>query len=97
MNVNGHLGLNFDVAVIDPEKPENDTNNLVAMCPECCARYSIGRAPESVQRLQEIKNHLIDLTDSRELVATQKIDEGVRRVLEKDTIHFQTKRCGFEL
>lgn len=83
MNVNGHLGLNFDVTVIDPQQPENNTNNLMAMCPECCARYSIGRTPETMHRLQEIKNHLIDLTDARELVATQKIEEGVRRVLEK--------------
>ena len=36
-----------------------------------------------MRRIQEIKKNLIDSADVREMVADQKIEDGVRRVLEK--------------
>lgn len=81
--VNGQLGLNYDVVVINPQRSENNINNLIAMCPDCCNKYAIGRNAETMRRIQEIKKNLIDSADVREMVADQKIEDGVRRVLEK--------------
>lgn len=81
--VNGQLGLNYDVVVINPQRSENSMNNLIAMCPDCCNKYAIGRNAETMRRIQEIKKNLIDSADVREMVADQKIEDGVRRVLEK--------------
>lgn len=81
--VNGQLGLNYDVVVINPQRSENNLNNLIAMCPDCCNKYAIGRSAETMRRIQEIKKNLIDSADVREMVADQKIEDGVRRVLEK--------------
>jgi hypothetical protein len=46
--VNGQLGLNYDVAVINPQRSENSMNNLIAMCPDCCNKYAIGRNTETM-------------------------------------------------
>jgi len=81
--VNGQLGLNYDVAVINPQRSENNMNNLIAMCPDCCNKYSIGRNADTMRRIQEIKKKLVDIADVREMVSEQKIEEGIRRVLEK--------------
>lgn len=57
---NGRLEMVYDVSVIDPEQPEDNTDNLIALCPACCARYSSSRNPDSIQRMKSIKKMLMD-------------------------------------
>lgn len=83
INENGHLGLNYDVATIDPLLPDTDPNNLIALCPECCARYKLSRNDASIAHMKEIKRSLLENNDDRELLSEQKVQDGVRKVLEK--------------
>ena len=80
---NGRLEMVYDVAVIDPDLPEDDTDNLIALCPACCAKYISGRNPESIQRMKTIKKMLMDACEAHEITADQTVQDGIRFVIEK--------------
>lgn len=80
---NGHLGLLYDVAVINPDESSESMNNLIALCPECAAKYRLGLNPMSILRMKEIKKQFQEQAMDRELLSDQKVQEGVRRVIGK--------------
>lgn len=82
VRINGHLELCYDVVVIDPTLPEDDTSNLIAMCPTCAAKYRADHT-QSMQWLQTRKQQLQDSYDDRELSSPEIVQEGVRRLLQK--------------
>lgn len=79
----GRNELIYDVAVIDPDLPCDDISNLIALCPECSATYLALRTPMDICRMQENKRALLDAFDNQELIADQRVQEGVKRVIEK--------------
>lgn len=79
----GHTGLVFDVAVIDPEKPSDQIGNLIALCPECCAKYVLKHDASSVSRMKSIKEGLQASNEDLELLSEQTVQDGIRKVLEK--------------
>ncbi len=83
VNVGGHLGTNYEVALIDPSVPETRMDNLIALCPTCYNRYITGRTDEQVLRLANIKKNLVDDYEAKDAVSMQKVEDGIRRVLEK--------------
>ena len=86
----GHTGLIYDVAVIDPNEPADDPNNLIALCPECAAKYAALRTPLDILRMQNIKKALLDAYEDQEFEADQHIQEGVQKVIEKiPSMHMQ--------
>ena len=83
VNVGGQLGPNYEVTYIDPSVLETRMENLIALCPACYSRYIAGRTDEQIQRLLHIKKSLVDDYDAKETVSMQKVEDGIRRVLEK--------------
>ena len=56
----GHTELIYDVAVIDPSNSSNEPSNLIALCPECAAKYATLKTPDDISRMMEIKESLIN-------------------------------------
>lgn len=83
LNIRGHLGANYEVALIDPSMPASILENLIALCPSCYNRYITGSTDEQMQRLKSIKKNLIADYEAKETVSMQKVEDGIRRVLEK--------------
>lgn len=83
VNVGGKLGANYEVTFIDPSVPETRMENLIALCPACYSKYITGRTDEQVQRLLHIKKSLVDDYEAKETVSMQKVEDGIRKVLEK--------------
>lgn len=83
VNVGGQLGANYEVTFIDPSVPEIRMENLIALCPACHSKYITGRTDEQVQRLLHIKKSLVDDYEAKETVSMQKVEDGIRKVLEK--------------
>ena len=83
VNVGGKLGANYEVTFIDPSVPETRMENLIALCPACHSKYIAGRTDEQVQRLLHIKKSLVDDYEAKETVSMQKVEDGIRKVLEK--------------
>lgn len=83
VNVGGHLGANYEVTFIDPSVSEIRMENLIALCPACYSKYITGRTDEQVQRLLHIKKSLVDDYEAKETVSMQKVEDGIRKVLEK--------------
>lgn len=83
VNVGGQLGVNYEVTIIDPSVSETKMENLIALCPACHSKYITGRTDEQVQRLLHIKKNLVDDYEAKETVSMQKIEDGIRKVLEK--------------
>lgn len=83
VNVGGQLGANYEVTFIDPSVPETRMENLIALCPACHSKYITGRTDEQVQRLLHIKKSLVDDYEAKETVSMQKVEDGIRKVLEK--------------
>lgn len=83
VNVEGELGPNFEVACIDPSAPGDKAENLIALCPSCYSRFMAGRTDTQIQRLKQIKKELVDDYEAKETGASQRIEDGIRRVLEK--------------
>lgn len=82
-NVNGRPELIYDVVEIDPDESSDDPNNLIALCPDCAARYRLSRSPLFIYRMRQIKDQVKNDTENFELISDQRIQEGVRRVIEK--------------
>ncbi len=80
---NGHLELVYDVAVIDPMMSDDDTENLIALCPNCCATYSAMRTADTLLRMKEIKRALVQAYEARDIAGDQVVQDGVRLVIEK--------------
>ncbi|MBQ6501404.1 MAG: hypothetical protein IJI87_08520 [Mogibacterium sp.] len=80
---NGHLGLLFDVVVIDPDESPDDPNNLIALCPQCAAQYKNFPSSVAMHRMKEIKKQFLEQAIDRELLSDQKVQEGVRKVVGK--------------
>lgn len=83
VNVGGKLGANYEVTFIDPSVSETRMENLIALCPACYSKYITGRTDEQVQRLLHIKKSLVDDYEAKETVSMQKVEDGIRKVLEK--------------
>lgn len=83
VNVGGQPGANYEVTYIDPSVSETRMENLIALCPACHSKYITGRTDEQVQRLLHIKKSLVDDYEAKETVSMQKIEDGIRKVLEK--------------
>ena len=73
----------YEVVVIDPEQDENNVENLIAMCPFCCARYRANKSREAILRMKEIKKSLIESYESRGITEEQTIQESIRLVIEQ--------------
>lgn len=82
-NENGHLGLLYEVVIIDPDESADDPNNMIALCPECAARYKLGNYPLWTYRMREIKKQFQENASDKELLSEQKVQDGVRKVLAK--------------
>lgn len=80
---NGRLEMVYEVAIIDPAQSDDDTNNLIAMCPACCARYNTSRTQNTIQRMQAIKKELVDSYEAHEITSDQTVQDGIRFVIEK--------------
>ena len=80
---NGHLGLLYDVVVIDPDESADDPSNLIALCPECAAKYRSFPSSIAIYRMKEIKKQFQIEAADQELLSEQQIQVGVRRVVEK--------------
>ena len=80
---NGRLEMVYEVAVIDPTLPDDNTDNLIAMCPACCAKYKTGKKPNSIQHMKGIKKKLLEAWEAHEITADQTVQEGIRFVVEK--------------
>lgn len=83
VNDGNNSELVYKVEVIDPNRPSDDPDNLIALCPECAAKYRMQRAAGSIQRMKDIKAKLQQDTADKELISDQKLQEGVRRVIAK--------------
>lgn len=79
----GHTELIYDVAVIDPSNSFNEQPNLIALCPECAAKYAALKTPDDIARMTKIKEALVNAHDDQKIRADQHVQEGVRRVIEK--------------
>lgn len=80
---NGRLELVYDVAVIDPTMSDDDTENLIALCPNCCATYSAMRTAETLSRMKEIKKELVQAYEAREIAGDQTVQDAVGLVVAK--------------
>ncbi len=83
VNVWGKLGPNYEVTYIDSSMAEESMENMIALCPSCYSRYMVGRTAAQIQRLKQIKKDLVDDYEAKEVGASQRIEDGIRRVLEK--------------
>ena len=83
LRIDGQIAPDFEVIVIDPSKPVNGEDNLIAMCPDCAKKYKLVSDPLKIHRMQEIKKRFTDIADRQEIVSQQKVVEDVRRVLTK--------------
>ena len=83
VNVGGKLGPNYEVTYIDSSMSEESMENMIALCPSCYSRYMAGRTAAQIQRLKQIKKDLVDDYEAKEVGASQRIEDGIRRVLEK--------------
>ena len=68
---------------IDSSMAEESMENMIALCPSCYSRYMAGRTAAQIQRLKQIKKDLVDDYEAKEVGASQRIEDGIRRVLEK--------------
>lgn len=53
-----HTELIYDVAVIDPSNSSNEQSNLIALCPECAAKYAALKTPDDIARMTKKKKRL---------------------------------------
>ena len=79
----GRNELVYDVVVIDPDESEDDINNLIALCPECAAKYLALKTSLDIIRMRDNKKALLDAFDNQDIRAEQHIPDGVRRVIDK--------------
>lgn len=79
----GRNELVYDVTVIDPDESADDMNNLIALCPECAAKYLALRTPLDIIRMRDNKKALLDAFDNQDIRAEQHIPDGVCRVIDK--------------
>lgn len=81
--VNGKPSMIYDVVQIDPEAPPDDPDNLIALCPECAARYRLGINPLWTYRMRQIKEQFRGDTENFELISDQKLQKSLRDIIEK--------------
>lgn len=79
------LTPNYKVVIIDDSKPANTIDNLLAVCPECAVKINLNKTRDTVQRLVEIKERIIQLAKIKEMVADEKVELGIKNVLKKIT------------
>lgn len=79
----GRNELVYDVVVIDPDEPVTDSGNLIALCPECAAKYLAFRIPLEIYRMRENKSALLDAYENQDFKADQRVQDGVRNVVQK--------------
>lgn len=78
----GRLMPVFEVAVIDRKK-EATIDNLLALCPQCHATYSIDSNPKTCKELIGVKKILIARNESKRLLDGMPLEKGIIGVITK--------------
>ena len=79
----GRNELVYETVVIDPDDPSDDMNNMIALCPDCATKYRRYHTPLDIYIMKEIKKALLDAFENQDFKADQRVQEGVRKIIEK--------------
>lgn len=71
----------FDVIMIDRESGEH-SENLIALCPECAAKYLLSHTEEAQIELQDLKISMFELLLAQKSLTDIKVEEAISEVLE---------------
>lgn len=71
----------FDVIMIDSYDGEQ-TDNLIALCPECAEKYVLSHTEEEQSELYDVKVSMQELLFARKSLTDIKVEESVSEVLE---------------
>lgn len=81
---NGKVAPVYEVGLIDKTKPP-DLNNLLAMCPQCHAIYSIDNDKKICKELHTIKTVLVAHVSSEHMLDDLPLEKGIIGVVRKVT------------
>lgn len=73
----GHTELIYDVAVINPDGDSANPSNLIALCPECAARYAALKTPDDIARMTKIKKAMLMMIRRSERISMCRRASGV--------------------
>lgn len=82
VTVNGKKQYLFSITKIDPAL-DDSLDNMIALCPDCSAKYKLLGQPSDVERLKHIKKQLKMRGELDDVAAMTKREEGIRLVIER--------------
>lgn len=75
----------FQIIQINPQKPYDRLYNLLAVCPECAAKFNMQKTEHDILRLCEIKRRMQKNEEISEFAAEEKIGQDITALIEKIT------------
>lgn len=75
----------FQIIQINPQKPYDRIYNLLAVCPECAAKFNMQKTEHDILRLCEIKRRMQKNEEISEFAAEEKIEQDITALIEKIT------------
>lgn len=75
----------FQIIQINPQKPYDRLYNLLAVCPECAAKFNMQKTEHDILRLAEIKRRMQEKENISELASEEKIEQDITTLIEKIT------------
>lgn len=75
----------FQIIQINPQKSYDRLSNLLAVCPECAAKFNMQKTEHDILRLAEIKRRMQEKENISELASEEKIEQDITTLIEKIT------------
>lgn len=79
---NGNVANVYDISLVDKSKSP-DVENLIAMCPQCCATYSIDTDKKVTKQILSVKRVLVGHNQNVALLDDLNLERGIVGVLTK--------------
>lgn len=79
---NGRIEYVYSICVIDDSKNKS-VSNLIALCPDCNAKYIVKHTKKLTSELKITKKTLVSSVESKELLDDIRLDEGITKVISK--------------
>jgi len=79
----GISGFRYNIVQINSRLKRYDTENLIALCPDCASRYMFHMTPEKVSELEDIKMDISSMLTAFDSMSNEALVSGVKRVIQK--------------
>ncbi|MEG1411381.1 MAG: hypothetical protein RSD36_16200 [Terrisporobacter sp.] len=74
---NGQCKISYKITVIDPSLPNDNCDNLIALCHKCSDKYNLSLNDENIKEMKNIKNKLLFKYDIKDILGHSKLQSGI--------------------